>query len=70
MQAFRFIEIPKYDDGGQLMATANLCLEAVHVRQPCLQTRMWENIGHVRTRIVTDLPVNINKFLGVLFLSG
>ena len=29
IQAFRFIEISKYDDGGQLMAAANLCLEAV-----------------------------------------
>ena len=29
IQAFRFIEISKYDDGGQLMTTANLCLEAV-----------------------------------------
>ena len=28
IQAFRFIEIPKYDDGGQLMTAANLCLEA------------------------------------------
>ena len=27
--AFRFIEISKYDDGGQLMTAANLCLEAV-----------------------------------------
>ena len=31
IQAFRFIEISKYDDGGQLMTAANLCLEAVHV---------------------------------------
>ena len=30
IQAFRFIEISKYDDGGQLMTTANLCLEAVY----------------------------------------
>ena len=29
IQAFRFIEISKYDDGGQLMTAANLCLEAV-----------------------------------------
>ena len=30
IQAFRFIEISKYDDGGQLMTAANLCLEAVN----------------------------------------
>ena len=29
IQAFRFIEIPKYDDGSQLRTPANLCLEAV-----------------------------------------
>ena len=29
IKAFRFIEISKYDDGGQLMPTAKLCLEAV-----------------------------------------
>ena len=29
IQAFRFIEISKYDDGGQLMPAAKLCLEAV-----------------------------------------
>ena len=29
IQAFRFIEISKYDGGGQLMTAANLCLEAV-----------------------------------------
>ena len=29
IQAFRFIEISKYDYGGQLMTAANLCLEAV-----------------------------------------
>ena len=29
IQAFRFIEISKYDDGGQLMSAANLCPEAV-----------------------------------------
>ena len=29
MQAFRFIESSKYDDGGQLMPAAMLCLEAV-----------------------------------------
>ena len=29
IQAFRFIKISKYDDGGQLMTAANLCLEAV-----------------------------------------
>ena len=33
VQAFRFIEISKYDDRGQLMTTANLCLEAVNKRQ-------------------------------------
>ena len=30
-QAFRFIESSKYDDGGQLMTAADLCLEAVLV---------------------------------------
>ena len=29
IQAFRFIEISKYYDGGQFMPTAKLCLEAV-----------------------------------------
>ena len=29
IQAFRFIEISKYDDGGQLTTPANLCREAV-----------------------------------------
>ena len=29
IQAFRFIEISKYDGGGQLMPAAKLCLEAV-----------------------------------------
>ena len=32
IQAFRFIEISKYDDGGQLMTAANLCLEAVYIQ--------------------------------------
>ena len=32
IQAFRFIEISKYDDGGQLMSAAKLCLEAVPQR--------------------------------------
>ena len=31
LKAFRFIEILKYDDGGQLMPAANLCLEAVQL---------------------------------------
>ena len=31
LQAFRFIEISKYDDGGQLLLVANLHLEAVQV---------------------------------------
>ena len=34
IQAFRFIEISKYDDGGQLMTAVNLCLEAVLL--PCI----------------------------------
>ena len=34
IQAFRFIEISKYDDGGQLMTAANLCLEAVLLSYP------------------------------------
>ena len=29
IHAFRFIEISKYDDGGELMPATNLCLEAV-----------------------------------------
>ena len=29
IQAFIFTEISKYDDGGQLMPAANLCLETV-----------------------------------------
>ena len=29
IQAFRLREISKYDDGGQLMSAAKLCLEAV-----------------------------------------
>ena len=34
IQGFRFIEISKYDDGGQLMSAAKLCPEAV---LPCDQ---------------------------------
>ena len=28
IQAFRFIEMSKYDNGGQVMSVAELCLEA------------------------------------------
>ena len=31
IQAFRFIELSKYDDGGQLMPAAKLCLEVVYL---------------------------------------
>ena len=32
--AFRFIEISKYDDGGQVMSAAKLCLEVDRVSVP------------------------------------
>ena len=44
IQAFRFIEISKYDDGGQLMTTANLCLEAVDLRHS-VKLQLGENRG-------------------------
>ena len=31
IQALRYIEISKYDGGGQLMTAAKLCLEAVYL---------------------------------------
>ena len=34
---------------------------SAHVRQPCLQLRLWKNNGHVRTRIVTNYPVKTYK---------
>ena len=58
IQAFRFIEISKYDDGGQLMTAANLCLEAVYTIQgavfpePCFSggqlTPAFENRGSMQ----------------------
>ena len=34
IQAFRFIEISKYDNDGQVMSATKLCLEAVHPQSP------------------------------------
>ena len=39
IQAFRFIEISKYDDGGQVMSAGKLCLE-VDIFLPQLYLRV------------------------------
>ena len=44
IQSFRVIEISKYDDGGQVMSAAKLCLEAVQ-----FLSKLRVNLNYIRS---------------------
>ena len=43
IQSFKLIEIGKYDDGGQLMSIAKLCIEAVHGQSRNISKQYFTN---------------------------
>ena len=58
-QAFRFIEISKYDDGGQLMSAAKLCLDAVDIwSYGSTSNKFVQLLGRTRRNLILNSVIN------------
>ena len=56
----KIIYFPIYNNSYKKYALISLIgVPSAHVRQPCLQTKMWKNNHHVQTRIFANYPVKI-----------